>query len=91
MRQSGGLTLYVLSCCPFCVRVRVGLRLRGISIPIKKISDHKNKSALISGGGKKQVPCLRIEKKGGEVEWLYESLDIINYIDQNNNLSDYKA
>ena len=32
------------------------------------------------GGGKRQVPCLRIEATPGEVQWLYESMDIIAYL-----------
>ncbi len=38
----------------------------------------ENKAELIAGGGKKQVPCLRIEKSN-EIEWLYESDAIIKY------------
>jgi len=34
----------------------------------------------MQGGGKTQVPCLRIEQAGGEVEWMYESDDIIRYL-----------
>jgi glutathione S-transferase len=32
-------------------------------------------------GGKIQVPCLRIKKEGGSDEWLYESNDIIKYLE----------
>ena len=32
------------------------------------------------GGGKRRVPCLRIEATPGEVQWLYESMDIIAYL-----------
>lgn len=38
---------------------------------------------LLSGGGRSMVPCLRIERagtQGNEVEWMYESLDIIHYL-----------
>ena len=35
---------------------------------------------LIRGGRKGTVPCLRIERDTGEVEWLYESVDIVEYI-----------
>jgi len=37
------------------------------------------RSELINGGGKPQVPCLRIEEDG-QVSWLYESKDIIRYL-----------
>jgi len=34
---------------------------------------------LEAGGGRVKVPCLRIEK-GDDVEWMYESDDIINFL-----------
>jgi glutathione S-transferase len=38
------------------------------------------RAELIAGGGKGQVPCLRIETDDGNVRWLYESADIIAYL-----------
>ena len=35
---------------------------------------------LIRGGGKSQVPCLRIDHPGGTTQWMYESTDIIAYL-----------
>lgn len=40
---------------------------------------------LVQGGGRQTVPCLRIEREGGNVEWMYESADIIRFIDENKN------
>jgi glutathione S-transferase len=37
---------------------------------------------LIRGGGKGTVPCLRIERDTGDVEWLYESADIVEHINE---------
>jgi len=55
----------------------------GLELPLKDISLHpENKTALIAGGGKKQVPCLRIEDERGGVQWMYESSDIIRYLKQ---------
>jgi len=54
-----------------------------LRIPLRNI--HKSaqyKKELEEGGGKVQVPCLRIEKEGDEVSWLYESDDIIQYLSQ---------
>jgi len=42
--------------------------------------DAGNNADLIAGGGKGQVPCLRIEHENGSVEWMYESVDIIRYL-----------
>lgn len=40
----------------------------------------QNNTDLITGGGKSQVPCLRIETGSGDVRWLYESIDIVRYL-----------
>ena len=40
----------------------------------------ENNADLIAGGGKSQVPCLRIEDENGDVHWMYESIDIIRYL-----------
>ena len=38
------------------------------------------RAALLAGGGKIKVPCLRIEENG-ESRWMYESNDIIRYLE----------
>ncbi len=38
---------------------------------------------LFRGGGRGMVPCLKIDHGDDNVEWLYESLDIMKYLDQN--------
>ena len=76
------LTLYHFTSCPFCIKVRVVLKLMGVTLQQRNI--HANpqfKTELIHGGGKKQVPCLRIQD-GDSVRWLYESSDIIGFVKQ---------
>jgi len=52
-----------------------------LELPLKDIRLlPENKADLIAGGGKKQVPCLRIEDERGGVKWMYESRDIIRYL-----------
>ena len=73
--------LYYFSACPYCIVVRLALWWLGLKIPLKNIlGDFKNSSELIAGGGKNQVPCLRIENGDGDVQWMYESIDIIRYL-----------
>jgi len=36
---------------------------------------------LLAGGGELQVPCLRIEEGDGGCRWMYESADIIRYLE----------
>jgi glutaredoxin 2 len=76
-----GHQLYYFSTCPYCVFVRLAMIWWGLKIPLKNILfDSANSADLIAGGGKDQVPCLRIENEDGDVRWLYESIDIVRYL-----------
>lgn len=82
-RQTANLSLYQFDACPFCVKVRRALRRNGLNIEIrdvKRVDEHRE--ALLQGGGKVKVPCLRIDEADGEVRWMYESSDIIHYLEQ---------
>ncbi len=57
-------------------------------IDLRDVSAGDNLIKLNRGGGKTQVPCLRIEETGTDtVMWLYESDDILSYIKTNNLIS----
>ena len=72
--------LFQYESCPFCYRVRQFLQATGIDLELKDtLLDVDVRHELIEGGGKASVPCLRIER-GTQVRWLYESLDIIEYL-----------
>ena len=76
-----GHQLYYFSTCPYCLIVRLALWWLGLNMPLKNILFHPDNNAdLIAGGGKSQVPCLRIENDHGDVRWMYESIDIIRYL-----------
>lgn len=73
--------LFYTASCPFCIMVRTTLFAKGLKMELKDIAfDPQNRQELIIGGGKGQVPCLRIEKDDGTIVWMYESSDINNYI-----------
>ena len=58
------------------------MALRSIKIELRDImTDELARQELLQGGGKAVVPCLRI-KNGDSVDWLYESMDIIRYLDE---------
>jgi glutathione S-transferase len=58
------------------------MALRSINIELRDImNDELARQELLQGGGKAVVPCLRI-KNGDSVDWLYESMDIIRYLDE---------
>ena len=73
--------LYQFNACPFCVKVRRELRRQAINIELRDArNDEVHKQALIDGGGRYKVPCLHISNEAGEPTWLYESNDIITYL-----------
>ncbi len=79
-RASAGLRLYHFAACPYCRKVRRDVRLLGLTIQMADIKrDPQAKAELVAGGGKKQVPALRIEEPSG-VRWMYESSDISRYL-----------
>ena len=80
-RMTEQYILYQYDSCPYCSRVRHFLDGVDVSVPMRDILlDREAYIDLIRGGGKGTVPCLRIERDTGDVEWLYESADIVEHI-----------
>jgi len=76
------LSLYQLPACPFCVKVRRAMKRDNLQIELRNINQKPEfREELITQGGKRTVPCLRIEDNN-QVTWLYESSDIVNYLEQ---------
>jgi len=71
--------LYYNKYCFFCQKVLRFLKGKDHDIEMRSTSDRVFQSELVAGGGKGQVPCLRIESEDGQVQWMYESNDIIRY------------
>lgn len=79
MAANHELELYVMTGCPYCIKVENFLASNDISIPQRNITtDRAAEQHLIAQGGKRQVPCLFID---GEA--LYESSDIITWAKKN--------
>ena len=77
-----GHSLYQLTACPFCVKTRRAIHGLNIDIDIRDIGRNMQfREELEQGGGRIKVPCLKIEEEGNS-KWLYESNDIINYLNQ---------
>lgn len=79
-KNTQGLALYHFETCPFCQKVRRAMAELGVDLELRDTRQNPAfREEQVSGGGKGQVPCLRIEK-AGEVTWLYESDAIIDYL-----------
>ena len=75
--------LYYFSSCPFCFKVQIAMTQLGINIEKRNIHQgDKYLKELREGGGSNTVPCLRIEESG-KTQWLYESADIVSYLQAN--------
>ena len=72
--------LFKTDLCGFCYRVRGFMDDRGIEVPLRDVnSDAEAFRELLQATGRTTVPCLRIER-GDEVQWMFESMDIIRYL-----------
>ena len=76
------LKIYQFYGCPFCIKTR--RIVHKLALPIEYRGAQVGspyRTELEKEGGKVQVPCLRIENADG-VEWLYESSEIIDYLEE---------
>lgn len=82
--DTADLALYQFDACPFCARVRHVMDRLDLDIEIRDTRRHPEyRQELIREGGKSMVPCLRIAHPDGRVQWMYESADIIDYLQEN--------
>lgn len=74
------LKLYMKQTCPFCKRVMRFIEKTGRSDVqfMDILEDEENLKTLVEVGGSQQVPCLFIDGKP-----MYESMDIIRWLDAN--------
>lgn len=79
-------SLYYSQYCFYCQKVLMILRKKSHQIKLLDVSDREHHRHLVAGGGKGQVPCLRIDQDE-QKQWLYESSDILKYIQQHKLLS----
>ncbi len=80
--QARGLALYQFYACPFCVKTRRAIHRLNINIELRDAQNNETRrNELLKGGGKIKVPCLRVEENG-QVKWMYESNDIIQYLNE---------
>lgn len=77
--QTQQLSLYQFYACPFCVMVRREIARLGLNIETRDAQTSPYRDELAREGGQIQAPCLRIED-GEQVQWMYESADIIAYL-----------
>ena len=76
------LTLYQYKACPFCVKVRMAMKRQSLTIRTRDAKRSESaKEELLAGAGQLKVPCLKIDDESGNTTWLFESSEIIKYLD----------
>ena len=80
-QKTEALKLYEFYACPFCVKTRRAIKRLNLKVETRNAQKGDYRTELESSGGKIQVPCLKISN-AGEISWLYESNDIIRYLDK---------
>ncbi len=82
-RSARGHALYYSQLCGFCTRVLHVARALNLELELRDLDfEAGRRQELMAGGGKSQVPCLRIERTDGSVSWMYESADISRYLQE---------
>lgn len=77
------ITLYHRPTCPFCIRVKNALKELNLTLAEENITtNYEAQRELIEQGGRRQVPALKIRENNGAERWLYESGDIIRYLNK---------
>jgi glutaredoxin len=75
------IKLYQFYACPFCIKTRRVIKRLNLPIETRNAQSGQYRAELLAGGGEVKVPCLKIESDDG-VQWMYESTDIIQYLEK---------
>lgn len=82
-QKTESMVLYHFQMCPFCVKTRRQIHRLALNIESRDArNDPQWNQELVNDGGKYQVPCLKITAADGSVQWMYESTDINQYLDE---------
>jgi len=77
--KAKNLSLFQFHGCPFCVKVRRAIHKLNVNIELRDAKIEEIGDELLKEGGKRKVPCLRINENG-TIQWMYESNNIITYL-----------
>lgn len=75
------LVLYQFKTCPFCIKVKRNNKRLSLNIETRDAQHNPtHRQELLEGGGQIKVPCLKIIDDKGNDKWMYESDDIVDYL-----------
>ncbi len=80
-KEASKLILYQFNTCPFCIKVKRNNKRLSLKVETRDAQHNPiYREELLQGGGKIKVPCLKIIDEEGNDSWLYESNDILQYL-----------
>lgn len=80
-QEVSNLVLYQFKTCPFCIKVKRHNKRLSLKIETRDAQHNPTyREELLQGGGEIKVPCLKIIDKKGNDSWMYESEDIMKYL-----------
>jgi len=75
------LVLYQFKTCPFCIKVKRNNKRLSLNIETRDAQHNPTyREELLQGGGQIKVPCLKIVDEKGNDSWMYESDEILQYL-----------
>lgn len=79
--EVSNLVLYQFKTCPFCIKVKRHNKRLSLNIETRDAQHNLvYREELLQGGGKIKVPCLKIIDEKGHDRWMYESDEIVQYL-----------
>lgn len=80
-QQAYNLVLYQFKTCPFCIKVKRHNKRLSLNIETRDAQHNPiHREELLQGGGLIKVPCLKIIDDKGNDNWMYESDEIVQYL-----------
>lgn len=80
-REVTNLVLYQFKTCPFCIKVKRNNKRLSLNIETRDAQHNPTyREELLQGGGQIKVPCLKIVDEKGNDSWMYESDEILQYL-----------
>ncbi len=80
-QSPASLALYHFVGCPFCDMVRAVIDEFAVEVELRDIyGDPQHRQALMEARGRQTVPVLAITDTSGDVQWLPESRDIVQWL-----------
>lgn len=76
-------SIYGYPQCPFCARVLRAIDALGLDVEFRNtLQTPEYQQEVLEATGRTTVPILRIESVSGDVRWMPESADIVDYLEK---------